>query len=321
MSVFVSVFVSNGQTYNVSSGQTDIDDTVDPGGTLNVLSGGRISNTLDNGYVFVSSGGTAIGTVANSNQDVDSGGTAIGTVVNFNQNVFGTAIGTVVNNGVQYVYGGTVSGTVVNNGGQESVQPGGTASGSVVNSGGQEIVGQGGITISVIVNDGGQEWVQQGGIASGTVVNVGGQEFVYGSASGTVVNNGGQESVQPGGTASATVRRQRRERDQECDAKRQSAFVGQGDVLTERVVDLPGVAPMSWVAVLQLRQRGGGAKREAHRIDPRAQFQRNPLPRGVRPNPSNERIPADIAAGRPEPVSNRNRLNFGPQRGGFGMKR
>jgi autotransporter passenger strand-loop-strand repeat protein len=48
MSVFVSVFVSSGQTYNVSSGQTDIDDTVDPGGTLNVLSGGRISNTLDN---------------------------------------------------------------------------------------------------------------------------------------------------------------------------------------------------------------------------------------------------------------------------------
>ena len=40
-----TVTVSNGQTYNVSSGQTDTGDTVDLGGTLNVLSGGTISNT------------------------------------------------------------------------------------------------------------------------------------------------------------------------------------------------------------------------------------------------------------------------------------
>ena len=40
-----TVTVTNGATYNVSSGQTDTSDTVNFGGTLNVLSGGTISNT------------------------------------------------------------------------------------------------------------------------------------------------------------------------------------------------------------------------------------------------------------------------------------
>ena len=63
-----TVTVINGQTYNVSSGQTDIGDTVNPGGLLNVLSGGTISNTLDNQYVFIFSGGTGIGTVVNNSE-------------------------------------------------------------------------------------------------------------------------------------------------------------------------------------------------------------------------------------------------------------
>jgi autotransporter passenger strand-loop-strand repeat protein len=41
--------VSSGQTYNVSSGQTDTGDIVVPGGTLDVLSGGTIINTANNG--------------------------------------------------------------------------------------------------------------------------------------------------------------------------------------------------------------------------------------------------------------------------------
>ena len=43
----MSVTVTNGQVYNVPSGQTDTGDTVDPGGELNVLSGGAIIGTLD----------------------------------------------------------------------------------------------------------------------------------------------------------------------------------------------------------------------------------------------------------------------------------
>jgi autotransporter passenger strand-loop-strand repeat protein len=66
----MSVTVTSGATYNVSSGQTDTGDTVDNGGTLNVLSGGTISNTYDYGFVNVSSGGTAIGTVVYVGQSI-----------------------------------------------------------------------------------------------------------------------------------------------------------------------------------------------------------------------------------------------------------
>ena len=57
-----TVTVINGQTYNVSSGQTDSGDTVDPGGELDVLSGGTISGTLDYGAVNIAAGGTATDT-------------------------------------------------------------------------------------------------------------------------------------------------------------------------------------------------------------------------------------------------------------------
>jgi len=53
----MSVTVSSGQTYSVSSGQTDIGDIVLAGGTLDVLSGGVISNTIDSGTTVVGSHG------------------------------------------------------------------------------------------------------------------------------------------------------------------------------------------------------------------------------------------------------------------------
>jgi len=40
----MSVTVTNGETYNVSSGQTDTGDSVNFGSQLNALSGGTISN-------------------------------------------------------------------------------------------------------------------------------------------------------------------------------------------------------------------------------------------------------------------------------------
>ena len=101
----MSVTVTAGQTYNVSSGQTDTGDTVDFGGTLNVLSGGTISNTQDGGTVNVSSGGTTTDTVI------------LNSVL---LNVYGTTVGTVVyGSGLEIVYsGGTAIGTVVNVGAQ-----------------------------------------------------------------------------------------------------------------------------------------------------------------------------------------------------------
>ena len=110
---FKGVTVTAGQTYNVSSGQTDIGDIVENGGTLNVFSGGAISGTQDSGTVNVSLGGTATDTVI------------LNAVL---LNVYGTTVGTVVyGSGLEIVYsGGTAVGTVVNIGAQV-VEFGGTA--------------------------------------------------------------------------------------------------------------------------------------------------------------------------------------------------
>jgi len=54
----VTVTVSSGQTYNVPSGETDINDIVLAGGTLNVLSGGIAIDTVDrDGTITVAAGG------------------------------------------------------------------------------------------------------------------------------------------------------------------------------------------------------------------------------------------------------------------------
>jgi autotransporter passenger strand-loop-strand repeat protein len=47
--IMTTVTVTSGQTYPVSSGETDIGDTVLFGGTLEVLSGGTTSNTVISG--------------------------------------------------------------------------------------------------------------------------------------------------------------------------------------------------------------------------------------------------------------------------------
>jgi len=109
----VTVTVSSGQTYTVSSGETDINDTVVSGGILNVLSGGTIINTADS-YVIYLSGGTASGTTINSggSEQVLSGSTASGT--------------TVLNGGEQDVRGGAAINTTIS-GGVEVVRPYGGA--------------------------------------------------------------------------------------------------------------------------------------------------------------------------------------------------
>jgi autotransporter passenger strand-loop-strand repeat protein len=72
----MSLIVSTGKTSNVSAGQIAIGDIVQNGGTLNVLSGGTISNTQDSGTLNVSLGGLASGTVVidGAEQDVHDTG-------------------------------------------------------------------------------------------------------------------------------------------------------------------------------------------------------------------------------------------------------
>jgi autotransporter passenger strand-loop-strand repeat protein len=69
-----SVTVSNGEIYPVSSGQTDTGDIVFSGGTLDVLSGGTISNTVDGGTVNVSSGGASSTTILGGGFETISAG-------------------------------------------------------------------------------------------------------------------------------------------------------------------------------------------------------------------------------------------------------
>src|SRR4051812_11729761 len=98
--ISMSVTLSTGQTYKVSSGQTDTGDIVLGGGTLNVLSGGTISNTTNSGGIFVSAGGTSISASINNNgtQRVVGGRTFATTVVNGQQFVSsgGIAIGATI---------------------------------------------------------------------------------------------------------------------------------------------------------------------------------------------------------------------------------
>ena len=99
--------VSSGVTFTVSAGQTDTGLIVLSGGTLNVLSGGVVIDTLDSGGTEnISSGGAASGTA------VFSGG---------KETVFfsGTATATTVNNGGFQVLvgGGVTSTTSINIGG------------------------------------------------------------------------------------------------------------------------------------------------------------------------------------------------------------
>jgi autotransporter passenger strand-loop-strand repeat protein len=224
--------ISSGQTHTVSSGQTDTGDIVLGGGTLDVLSGGTISNTVDSGgadnvagsavdttvssggYETVLSGGSASGTIVGADgiEQVNSGGTANGTIVggggliahHGQEFVYGTANGTIVGGGGgdELVFsGGTASGTIVTSGGVQNID-GGTASGTTVSNAAVEALSGGTTNGTTLI--GGEEDVL-GGTASGTIVFGGGVQRIYGgTASGTIVSSGGFEFAF-GGTASGTI--------------------------------------------------------------------------------------------------------------------
>jgi hypothetical protein len=64
---FVGGIVVSGGTYRVSAGHVDVADTVQPTGSLFVLSGGTTISTLDIGHVTVSPGGTDLSDTVSAN--------------------------------------------------------------------------------------------------------------------------------------------------------------------------------------------------------------------------------------------------------------
>src|ERR1700751_4313648 len=106
--------VVSGQILNVSSGQFSGSVIVDPGGDLNVLSGGSVTLTADSGEVVVFPSGSAFDTTIFNGglQVVAAGGTAIRTIVS--------------SGGIESaVSGAETIDTTVSNGGIQNDQPGG----------------------------------------------------------------------------------------------------------------------------------------------------------------------------------------------------
>jgi len=233
----MNVTVSSGQTYPVSSGQTDTGDIVLFGGTLDVLSGGTIIDTVDSGTVNVSAGGSASGTTIYGNfvapgvgsETIGVGGIDHGALISAGgiQYDFGSADGDMIYaNGVQFVEsGGVASGTTLSSGSEE-VLSGGAASGTTISSG-VEVVSSGGTAIRTTIKSGGTLILAGGATAdlSGTTVcelggtvelingyNLSGFEVTSGvnilvangaTASGTIIDSGGFVHVQGGGGAQA----------------------------------------------------------------------------------------------------------------------
>ena len=150
--------VASGQTLSVTSGQTSTGVIVDSGGTLNVFAGGKVSSTVDSGFVNVS-GGKAVSTIVVSGgveevvagidslttissggfAFVSSGGTAIGTKIEGFQRVEGKATGAKVSSGGDqtFQFTGTAIGTTVYSASQQEVFSGARAVGTTLSGGAQ----------------------------------------------------------------------------------------------------------------------------------------------------------------------------------------
>jgi autotransporter passenger strand-loop-strand repeat protein len=168
-----TITVSSGQTWSVSSGETDNGDVVLAGGTLVVGSGGTAISDAIYGTEFVVSGGFSSGA-------------------------------TVLNGGVEAVYdsGSQVLNDVISSGGTELVSAGGTAVGSIVK--GVEFVQNGGQAFGADVE--GHQIVQSGGVATNDLiggglvdVQAGGLAFV------TFTSNGGILELDASQVFSGTV--------------------------------------------------------------------------------------------------------------------
>jgi autotransporter passenger strand-loop-strand repeat protein len=175
-----------GHTMNVGAGQTSSGVIVDAGGTLNVLSGGKVSSTIDSGLVNVSSGGKAVDTT------VASGGTEF-------VSVGGLDTGTTVQSGgLQTVFsGGTAKGTIVfgDSIDAQRILAGGSALNTTLHA---NRILEGFASITSIVGNV-EDIVAAGGTSVITKVFSGGDQDIFlGTAISTTVSSGGRQDVNGG---------------------------------------------------------------------------------------------------------------------------
>ena len=186
-----SAGIGSGAQVIVSAGGTDIGGTVNSGGQLSVLGGGKASGTTVIGLEVVSAGGVVVSATVENNGTLGGFSSGLG--------VFGIA-----------------SRTLVGTDGQEAIFSGGTDIRGTVSGGGQLVVGLlgGGLALSTTVLSGGREFILSGGTGifatlvgndaspatfAAEVVNSGGR------VSRTVVSSGGVLIVSAGGLAVSTT--------------------------------------------------------------------------------------------------------------------
>lgn len=157
--------IGQGQSLDVTAGQTVSDVLLVGGGKLNILAGGAALNTRnEGGHDEVFAGGSVTGTVLSGSglEVVYAGGTATGTRL--------------VNGGYQWIHGGLALGSVVGLSGQMVITPGGTADGVTIQPAGALTVETGGTLIGTVANAG--LLVLQSASFAGTLGGTG-SVFVY----------------------------------------------------------------------------------------------------------------------------------------------
>src|SRR3984957_10287638 len=217
----VTVFAGGGERVSsggVVSGATGAG-TVISGGTVNVLSGGKLefADVDSGGKVNVKKGGTAHDLTVSSGGALNVAGTITSDVTVFSGGVETVSSGGVVSGAsgsgtdisggtVNVLSGGKFEFAVVDGGGDLNVSKGGTAHDILVSSGGTLTVA-GTITSDVFVESGGVETVSSGGLVTGSLA--GAETLVLGTVnvlSGgkygfSLLSSGGTLNVSKGGTA------------------------------------------------------------------------------------------------------------------------
>lgn len=249
--------ISNGQTSAVSSGQIDTGWIVLAGGTLNVLTGGVISNTAISGGI----------------DNISAGGAATST--------------TIFGGGEEFVFsGGVTTSTTVENGGAELVSSGGTAIGTTILNGGAVTVSSGGTLELLGANTASGATIKAGGtleIGSGNTLSgyavTSGVTLVVASA-GTVINTtvsggGTLELGSTGATASGPITLAGSSSTLRIDGTTMPANVISGFTVGD-TIDLAGVSfgagGMAGLAVGNLLQVVEGGQTYGLQLDPSANF-------------------------------------------------
>ena len=214
------IVLADGAVYQVESGETVNNATVNSGGSMLILAGGTATAATVNsgGWIYVSGGGTALNITENGGYVFVENGANITFAPNIiNELSLDNASatvhsGTTAVNATVYFYGelivssgGTATDTNINSRGSMFVSNGGSASGTTVNYDGTFYVESGGAATGATVNSGGHLKVR-GGTANGTTIS-GGSMVVSsgGTANNTTVNSGAKLYIDSGGTANCTT--------------------------------------------------------------------------------------------------------------------